>query len=184
MPETSTADGWLDVIASAIGPGTPARVQVLSGQDGSLLHEVTRDREADHDNRFGYVLSGAGDVNGDGFGDFLVGDPGWTNNHGDGKRSYPRLLGARRSRADRPSRRGPTGVAAFRVDGFGCAVSAAGDVDADGHADVIVGANRVLTTGLGFVYSGERGVMLWEVEALAAYNVKVRPLRSLHPANR
>jgi hypothetical protein len=155
----------------------------LSGQDGSVLHEVTRDERADYNNLFGYAVSGAGDVDGDGYGDFVVGDPGWVHKHGMGNGRVQVYSG--RDGNEMIVRRGEDyGGAGFRLDGFGCAVSSAGDVNADGHADIIVGANRGLTTGFGFVYSGERGVMVWGVEAHTADKVDVRPPLSWYPDNR
>ncbi len=87
-------------------------------------------RGASADALFGTSVASAGDVNGDGFNDVLVGAPG-----GNG---YVELY--------RGSPQGLRAKPAWRADGdqadafFGAAVSSAGDVDADGFDYVLVGA--------------------------------------------
>ncbi|HEY6147762.1 MAG TPA: tetratricopeptide repeat protein, partial [Thermoanaerobaculia bacterium] len=69
-------DGVPDVIAGApAGAGVPGggRAIVYSGKDGRVLH--TFEAEADGD-AFGQHVSAAGDVDGDGYADVLVGAPG------------------------------------------------------------------------------------------------------------
>ena len=89
--------------------------------------------------RFGGSVSGAGDVNGDGFGDVLVGADGWDGEASDEGRAYLYL----------GTSTGLSTTAAWVSDptdqtgaGFGNSVSGAGDVNGDGFADVIVGAGR------------------------------------------
>lgn len=117
-------------------------VWVLSGVDGSVIHVLRGERERD---RFGRSLAAAGDVNGDGWGDVVVGAGG-----------YALVVSGR------------TGRALFRLTceppdyGFGFAVGGGGDVDGDGHADVIVGAPSGVR-GSAYVYSGRTGRLLHAV---------------------
>lgn len=104
----------------------------------------------DHD-RFGFAVSGAGDIDGDGYDDIAVGAPGADSALADGGAVY--LFTG-----------GPTGISGLpasvledpraRVfDRFGISLSAAGDVDADGYGDLVVGASGV-DRGRGLVFHG------------------------------
>jgi hypothetical protein len=80
--------------------------------------------------KFGYSVSTAGDVNGDGYADVIVGAPGYLSNTG---RAYIYYGGPSMNNiADVIL----TGEAADNY--FGHSVSTAGDVNGDGYADVIV----------------------------------------------
>jgi len=101
---------------------------------------------------FGSSVSGAGDVNNDGYDDFIVGGYGEDSNG-----------------VDSGSARVYSGIDAsilyvFNGEGandwFGASASAAGDVDGDGYADLIIGASRD-DSGSIRVFSGQDGSVLY-----------------------
>lgn len=99
---------------------------------GRLLFAPTGESAGD---QFGISVDSAGDINGDGFGDVIVG--AWTSdaNGGDAGRAYIYLGGATPNAA-------PWLVLTGEVagDNFGTSVASVGDVNGDGHPDVAVGA--------------------------------------------
>jgi signal transduction histidine kinase len=96
---------------------------------------------------FGRTVSGAGDVNGDGFADVLL--SAFTG-HVDGREEGKVYLhlGGRAGLAPTPAwiARGsvPEGL-------FGCTLASVGDVDGDGFADVLIGGARSGGSGTNFV---------------------------------
>ncbi len=96
---------------------------------------------------YGRSVSSAGDVNGDGFGDVLVGAP-----EGLGAGRFYLYLG-RATVGIYPSP-DVTYSAGVSASHFGWSVASAGDVDADGYGDVIVGAPDAGGTGTITVFRG------------------------------
>jgi hypothetical protein len=132
-------DGYADVIVGADGNdagGTEAgRAYVYHGGPGAdAVADLTLTGAAAND-EFGLSVSGAGDVNGDGYADVIVG--AYLNDAGgaDAGRAYVYFGGPG---ADAVADLTLTGAAAS--DNFGVSVSGAGDVNGDGYGDVIVGA--------------------------------------------
>ena len=98
-----------------------------SGQDGAEL---------------GYSVSTAGDVNGDGFTDILVGSPLYTPPDPDGiyrEGAAFVFYGGAGGLLDFPNWQASSGMQGCR---FGSSVSSAGDVNGDGFDDVIIGADE------------------------------------------
>jgi MYXO-CTERM domain-containing protein len=109
---------------------------------------------------FGISTTGAGDVNGDGYGDVVVGAWAYDNGQTDEGRAYLYLGSANGLGA------APAWTAEVNQDGagFGRAVAGAGDVNGDGYSDVIVGApnygNGQSQEGAVFLYLGSAGGLL------------------------
>jgi len=162
--EDVNGDGRVDLIVGAsrannisINGVSSGSVRVLSGIDGSTLYTVNGDSNGE---RFGSSVSGAGDVNGDGRADLIVGAL-FDSNNGVSSGNARVLSGI-----DGSTLHTFDGDAAF--DEFGGSVSGAGDVDGDGRADLIVGAR--FDAGPGFnngsarVLSGSDGSTLYNFE--------------------
>lgn len=124
----------------ALQSGGPLDLSTLDGFFGFTLSGIGQLDQA------GFSVSGAGDVNGDGLDDLLVGanlaDPNGTNAAGEAYVVFGRFFGfpdvLELSTLD-----GTTGLilrGTDENDQTGYSVSAAGDINGDGFADVIVGA--------------------------------------------
>ncbi len=101
---------------------------------------------------FGHVVSNAGDVNNDGIDDIIVGAPFYGSYQG---RAYIYYGGS-------PLDSGPdvTLIGENNNDTFGWSVAAAGDVNNDGIADIIVGAvGYNSNTGKAYIYYGGNGAI-------------------------
>jgi hypothetical protein len=152
-------DGYADVASGAPLLGVPGpRVQVYRGTAGgtSPMGRITLNDPMPagpmmSGSQFGWTLAAA-DFTGDGYSDLAVGSPALRNNTG---RVY--LF-----------RGGPAGIATNPVasldgpDGersqFGSALSAVGDVNADGYADLAVGAYGARTGRVYVYYGNGRGL--------------------------
>ena len=104
---------------------------------------------------FGWSVSSAGDVNGDGFSDLIVGD--WRDNIGGPSQEGTAYVfhGSAAGLATVPA---TTLQSNNATAWFGRSVSTAGDANGDGYADVLVGAvtysGGQTTEGAGFLYLG------------------------------
>jgi hypothetical protein len=118
----------------------------LADADAKLIGEGWK-------NGAGLAVAGAGDVNGDGLGDLIIGAPrqdrdGPCGEAGAAYLIYGPVMGKRSlSLADATMRGGCW-------DFVGGAVAAAGDVDADGYADVLVGAPESEKGGIVYLVRG------------------------------
>ncbi len=137
-------DGFADLVVGArfnAAAGTRAgRAHVYFGGPGAdALADLTLTGEGQYD-EFGSSVASAGDVNGDGFADLIIGAPWFSGTptpppyYGSGRAYVIAVYPATSSRTLFT----PAGAAAG--DEFGYSVASAGKVNADSYADVIVGA--------------------------------------------
>lgn len=144
-----TGDGIPDVLAGAPGfNNSVGRVRVLNGATGAIVRTLVGPTVG---GQFGYSVSTAGDQNGDGVPDMIVGLPGYST--GGGARIYSGANGAL--------------IAAYAETlagaRFGHSVAGGLDVTGDGHPDFVVGAPMVNVLGAGTsagqisIYNGATG---------------------------
>jgi glycerol uptake facilitator-like aquaporin len=139
-------DGYADVIVGEpLDPGLPlmhGRAYVyLGGPGGTSTSPATTLGPSLHS--FGASVASAGDVNGDGYADVIVGEP-------DDAMAYVYLGGSAGTSISPATTLGPS----FTGDDFGLSVAGAGDVNGDGYADVIVGE---YVDGRAYLYLGGAG---------------------------
>jgi FG-GAP repeat/FG-GAP-like repeat len=146
-------DNYADLLIGAVGNDSggidAGRVYIVSGKDGTILHTFTGGYSS---GSFGSKISSAGDVDGDGRPDVIVGsklsDPNGTNS------------------GEVYVYSGRTGLLLHRFSGgtpageLGRSVSGAGDVNNDGFADLLIGE---LSGNEVHVYSGATGERLYTI---------------------
>ena len=145
-------DGYSDVVVGAEGATTFTGKMYLFLGSASGLPAVASATWTGLDGTqsyFGHNVATAGDVNGDGYSDVVVGADNVTS--GTGKMYLYLGSAAGLSSAPGGSWLGPDGTKGF----YGHQVATAGDVNGDGYSDVIVGAQGLSTnTGKAYVYLG------------------------------
>ncbi|MCP3980838.1 MAG: hypothetical protein GY716_16170, partial [bacterium] len=120
---------------------------------------------ADASDRSGRSVNSAGDVNGDGFDDLLIGAYGAAasdNGKSDAGDSYVIFGGASLPATIDLASLGAAGITVFGADagdGNGRSVSSAGDVNGDGFDDLLIGAYRADASGNGKSKAGESYVI-------------------------
>ena len=152
-------DGFSDIVVGAAGYDSPesgeGRAYVFHGAAAGLPATPAWIAESNQTNAsFGFSVATAGDVNGDGFADVIVGASNYDNAQSNEGRAYV-YHGAAAGLATTPAWTAESNQVDAR---FGNAVATAGDVNGDGFADVIIGArsydNGETDEGRAFVYQG------------------------------
>jgi hypothetical protein len=172
-------DGFADVIVGApfassetFNPGAAyvvfgksesfAAVLNLGALDGTTGFKLAGAKSYDN---AGSAVSGAGDVNGDGFADIVVGAPGADPNGSVSGASYV-IFGKAGGFAANLNLSRLDGTNGFKLSGAkqydrsGSSVSHAGDVNGDGFGDIVVGAARgytALAFSMSYVVFGKPG---------------------------
>ena len=133
-------------------------VLVYSGADNSLILRL--DGQAAGDS-FGHAVACAGDLDGDGSDDLLIGAP-WASPNGLSSAGSAFVFSGR------------TGVQLLRIDGpnasggLGRAVCGPGDLDGDGTPDLLLGAPGTYSSSSGgsvSLYSGATGSLIYQRNA-------------------
>jgi len=164
-------DGFSDVIVGAsdyeTGQGAEGRAFVYFGSQAGLSPSPSWATEGNQATAFcGVSVSGAGDLNGDGYSDIVVGGHGYANGENDEGRAWI-YLGS-------PS--GPSSAPAFTVEAdqvganLGSSVASAGNIDNDGYDDLVVGCpaydNGHVDEGIAFLFQGASVAASTLVQAL------------------
>ncbi len=150
-------DGYSDALVTTPWVGDGTAYVFLGGPTGLDTDVYWQVADGSPGSQFGISGSTAGDVNGDGYDDVIVGCWGWTNDQvGEGAAFV--YHGGPSGPAATPSWQVESDV---EVSSFGESVGWAGDVNGDGYDDVIVGAyeltNGQTKEGKAFVYFGSFG---------------------------
>ena len=147
-------DSYDDVIVTSIETSTNSTGHVYV-YFGGASPDATADWILSGPEQYGYQASGAGDVNGDGYDDFVVGARNWWHN---GNLSGIAFIyfGA----ADFGSVVEYGLVDTTPYDHFGASVGSAGDFNGDGLADVVVGTTQEDGPGYANLYLGSASPVL------------------------
>ncbi len=158
----NNAGGAYVVFGKATGWGANIALSALSGADGFRINgELAGDRA-------GRAVAGAGDVNGDGWDDILIGaylaDPNGRSASG---ASY--IVYGRASFGASLELSGLNGGNGFEIDGelandqSGRAVSGAGDINGDGLADFVIGSRG---SDVGYSSSGSSFLVFGQLSGI------------------
>jgi hypothetical protein len=154
-------DGYADVIVGASEANVfgyeGGNAYVYLGSATGLATVSTTTLLNTNGRLFGFSVASAGDVNGDGYGDVIIGGYGSKGTiDGGGFPSFAGMAIVYLGSATGVTYSGQVLLRGLDIAGewFGYSVACAGDVNGDGYADVAVGAAPLGGTGSAYVYLG------------------------------
>jgi hypothetical protein len=154
-------DGYHDVVVGVPGwnvGGAFGAGRVVLFHGGPTGLPATPSRELlpptpQNGQQFGFSVATAGDINGDGYDDVLVGAPSYSDGQNAFRGRAYVYLGSASGLAATPAR---TWTGAPQNGRFGWSVSSAGDFNADGYSDILIAAPYEMNT-----LTEEGRVSLW-----------------------
>jgi hypothetical protein len=154
-------DGVNDMLVGVPKKDTPAGLAdvgtayIFSGADGSLIRSLNPPSQggSEANGRFGAAVANAGDVNGDGVSDILIGAPGQGRAY-----VFSSATGALIFTLISPS--------VDKLPSFGFAVAGGQDLNGDGSPDFAIGAPlQGDLRGAAYIFSGRDGTVLLRLRA-------------------
>ncbi|MEH2183176.1 beta strand repeat-containing protein [Nostoc sp.] len=160
---TSSGQSYV-VFGSKEGFGAKLNLSTLNGTNGFAINGINPD------DRSGYSLGSAGDINGDGIDDLIIGAPLADLNGTNSGQSYV-VFGSKSgfgAQFDLSTLNGTNGFAINGInpdDRSGYSLGSAGDINGDGIDDLIIGApfadpNDIISSGQSYVVFGNRAPVL------------------------
>ncbi|MDX1972328.1 MAG: integrin alpha [Candidatus Sumerlaeia bacterium] len=179
----STAGGAVVLFGTNTGFSSEIQTQDIANGDGTLGYVLMG---GDSGDRAGYSIQGAGDTNGDGLADILVGaqradGPGNTGDRmGEayliqGNETIPGVQVGLDSLGAPNSPQGDLFVGIDDLDYAGSGLAAAGDINGDGVGDFIIGAPNSASMGNGRTQGGEAYILFGSIDAPEATSVAFIP---------